>query len=458
MSELVGPRRGEGFWRTLSSLRLTLVLFLLLAAASVIGTLVPQNLPYEEYLRMYGSVAARLLDLMGMTDLFHSWWFLGLLGALVVHITACSLKRLPATWKALKAPQRPLSDNLFRSLPVRRVLEGDDVPHLVDSLRAELLQGGWKAREEKLGDEVHFLAQRGRWSRLGAYVAHTGVLLVLLGAAIGFAFGFKGLMQIQEGEGLDRVQERGGKSWRKLGFEVRCEKFHVTHYPDGTPKEYRSDLVFLKDGKVVLEGPLRVNHPMSFEGYVFYQASYGANARITLEARQDSSVPPRQFKMEPGDTVALDPQGRVIVRFLRYESDLQGRGPAVLLSHLKPEGPPITGWVFQRDSRAVLEGWHLRLLDAQETRWTGLQVKQDPGVWIVWVGCFLMMAGCAMAFLGAHRRLWVRVQARKNKVVCWVAGSSSRDLPGLERALERLCGAWQQKAGLRFRNKEGKNE
>lgn len=457
MNKSVNLGRRGGFWRSLSSLRLTLALFLLLAGASVIGTLVPQNLSPQEYLRMYGTVAARLLDLLGITDLFHSWWFLALLGVLVVNITACSLKRLPATWKALKAPQRPLSNALFRSLPVRKVMEGEKTSEMPDSLKAALVQAGWKPREEKVGEEVHFMAQKGSWSRLGAYTAHVGVLLVLLGAALGFAFGFKGFVQIGEGEGIDKVQERGGKGWRQLGFQVRCESFHIANYPDGTPKEYRSDLVFLKDGKVVLQGPLRVNHPISFGGYAFYQASYGASASVTLEAQKDSAAPPRQFIMELGDTISLDSQGRVLVRFLKYESDLQGRGPAVLLSHLKTDGPPVTGWVFQRDSKAVLEGWRLRLLEARESRWTGLQVKHDPGVWVVWVGCFLIMAGCAVAFLGSHRRLWVRLEPRKNKILCWVAGSSTRDLPGLTRAVEGLCEQWQSKAGLRLSNKEVKN-
>ncbi len=457
VSESAKSGAGERAWRSLSSLKLTLALFLLLAAASVLGTLVPQNLQDEEYLRIYGTVAARLLEALGITNLFHSWWFLALLGGLVVHLTACSLKRLPATWKALRTPQRPLSHALFHSLPVKRVLEAEKAPRLVESLKAEMLGAGWKPREERVGEGIHLLAQRGSWSRLGAYVAHTGVLLVLLGAGLGFAFGFKGFVQIQEGQEVDRVQERGGKGWRQLGFQVRCERFQVATYPDGTPREYRSDLVFLKDGKVALQGPLRVNHPLSFGGYVFYQASYGAFASVTLEARRDSAMEPRRFIMEPGDTVSLDPQGRVLVKFLKYESDLQGRGPAVLLSHLKSDGPPATGWVFQRDSKAVLEGWHLRLSEARETRWTGLQVKQDPGVWVVWVGSFLIMAGCAMAFLGAHKRLWVRLEPRKNRMLCWVAGSSTRDLPGLTRAVEELCRAWQSKAGLRFSNKEGKD-
>jgi cytochrome c biogenesis protein len=457
VSEPVDPRRGEGLWRALISLRLTLALFLILAAASVIGTLIPQNLPPEQYVRTYGAVAARIFDLLRITDLFHSAWFLSLLGALAVHITACSLKRLPATWKALKAPQRPLSDALLRSVPVKRLMEGDNSPHVVESVRAELARAGWKPSQERVGEVLHLMAQRGRWSRLGAYVAHTGVLLVLLGAAMGFAFGFKGFVQIQEGEVVDRVQERGRGTWRQLGFQVRCDRFQVTSYPDGTPKEYRSDLVFLKDGKVAMEGPLRVNHPINFGGYVFYQASYGASATVTLEARKDSSTPPRQMVMELGDTASLDPQGRVIVKLLRYESDLQGRGPAVLLTHFRPEAPPVTGWVFQRDSKAVLEGWNLRLLGARETRWTGLQVKQDPGVWVVWVGSFLIMAGCAMAFLGVHRRLWVRMEPRNKRLLCWVAASSTRDLNGLGRALDGICQAWQAKAGLGWSGKEARN-
>lgn len=455
MSGKTDSHEPAGVWRSLTSLKLTLALFLLLAGASVVGTLVPQNSTPDEYRRLYGAVAAGIFELLGITDLYHSAWFMALLGMLVVHMVACSLQRLPATWKALKTPQRPLTEALFRSLPSRRLVEGGAAPSaLLELLRTQLGRAGWKPKEAVTGDALHLMAQRGRWIRMGAYTAHLGVLVVLLGAALGFTFGFKGFVQIQEGEAIDWVQNRAGSGWRPLGFQVRCEKFHVSTYPDGTPKEYRSDLAFIQDGEVILKGALRVNHPMSFGGYVFYQASYGVSARVTLEARRDSVEPPRQLVMEPGDTTSLDPQGRVIIRLLRYEPDVQGRGPGVLLAHLRPDAPPVTGWVFQRDSRAVLEGWHLRLLEAQESRWTGLQVKQDPGVWVVWVGCFLIMGGCAMAFLGVHRRLWVRIEQRGGKTLCWIAASSNRNRPRVDRTVEALCKACQVEAGMRPRRKE----
>jgi cytochrome c biogenesis protein len=438
----VHPRKTEtqSLWGRLASLRLTLALFLILAGASILGTLIPQNRPFQEYLEIYGSVATRIFKWAGLTDVYHSLWFMGILGLLVVHLVACSLQRLPATWKSLRTPQRPLSDGLLKSLPVVKRFELEaGVEEVVEALRGSAPRFFSRFKQEKIGETLHLLSQRGRWSRMGAYVAHMGVLGVLVGATIGFAFGFKGFVQIPEGKSVELVEERGSGKMVPLGFQVKCERFHVSSYPDGTPREYRSDLVFMKDGRRELEGALRVNHPISFGGYQFYQASYGISARVTFEAQKDSAGPPLKIIMEPGDTSAIDPQGQIVVRFLRYETDLQGRGPAVLLAHLRQDGHPVAGWVFQRDGKATIGGWSLKISHVEEHRWTGIQVKRDPGVWIVWVGCGLIMVGCAMAFLGVHRRIWIKLEPGKDGTHCWIAASSNRDIEGTKRQVEMLA-------------------
>lgn len=412
--------------------------------------MIPQNQPMEEYLRIYGTVATRIFQWVGLTDVYHSPWFMVILGLLVVHLVACSLQRLPATWKSLTMPQRPLSDGLLRSLPVVRKVElRASVNEALDLLKNNNSLFGSRAREERIGQSVHLMVQRGKWSRLGAYVAHIGVLGVLLGATIGFAFGFKGFVQIPEGKTVDQVEERGTGRMISLGFKVTCQGFHISMYPDGTPKEYRSDLVFTKDGRKELEGALRVNHPISFGGYQFYQSSYGISATVTIEAEKDSVNPPRRFLMELGDTLAIDPQGQVVIKFLRYEPDLQGRGPALLIAHLRPEGHPVTGWVLQREGNAKIGGWSLRVSHVEERRWTGIQVKRDPGVWIVWIGCGLIMVGCGLAFLIVHRRIWVRLEPAKEGSHCWIGASSNRDIAGTKNQVEMLA---EELMGIGFKD------
>ena len=71
---------------------------------------------------------------------------------------------------------------------------------------------------------------------------------------------------------------------------------------------------------------------------------------------------------------------------------------------------------------------------AQERMYTGLQVAKDPGVEIVWVGCFLMVIGIYFAFFISHRRIWVRIQ--DGSVI--VGGNASKNQGGFQRAFEGL--------------------
>jgi len=46
-------------------------------------------------------------------------------------------------------------------------------------------------------------AESGRWTRIGVYIVHSSILLLLVGALIGSFFGFKANMQLDEGATSD---------------------------------------------------------------------------------------------------------------------------------------------------------------------------------------------------------------------------------------------------------------
>ncbi len=444
-------------WKGLRSVRLTIALFLILAGAAILGTLIPQNLSPEEYLRVYGAVASVLLRASGLTDLYHSGWFIGLMGMLVLNLIACSVHRFPRTWKAIRTPQRPLTDGLWRSLPIRRALRWDQgLEGTVGALREGLSRRRWSPREERRGDDVHLLAQKGRYGRLGVFVTHLGVVVILSGALVGSLFGFNGFIRVHEGEGVDVAQDQRARTHRELGFQVRCDAFRVAYYPDGTPMEFRSDLSFLEGGKVVSQGPLRVNHPIEHRGFVFYQSSYGSTVKVTLEAANSSGGGTRRVQTEVGQTLSLAPG--VNVQAVRYEAMAGGRGPALLIAVARPGQHPLLGWLIKGGAAQPVDGWTLSLLDASERSWTGLQVKRDPGVWVVWVGCTLVLLGCTMAFSMPHRAIWIRLRETHEGTLCHLAASTSKGRPGLEKAVDGLCQSLAQRAGVHMTDGEKVNE
>jgi cytochrome c biogenesis protein len=435
----------------LRSVRLTISLFLVLAGSAILGTLIPQNIAPTTYRALYGEFAARLLEVLGMTDLYHSGWFIALLVLLTLNLIACSLHRFPKTWKLLRSRQPPLTDRLAKTLPFLQTYEVQGEPHgILDMIRKRLRRRGWSVREERIGEALHLMAQRGRYGKLGVFVTHLGVMVILLGGLLTFSLGFKGYVQIEEGESVARVQERGRGIWRDLGFKVRCDQFQATFYPDGTPKEYRSDLSFLEDGKVVIRGPLRVNHPLRFQGFAFFQSSYGVTSSLTLEASENSGVPPQRIKLELGETAQLDTRKNLDIRPLRYEINHEGEGPAVLLAILRPGMHPLGGWLILNGEPLSFMGWRIKLVEADERQWTGLQVKKDPGVIPVWVGCGLVLVGCIMAFFIIQRRIWIRIGEAGGQVICVLGATSQKGRQVMAERTQELLGELENSGRVRL--------
>jgi len=92
-----------GFFR---SLKLTIFLLIVLAITSIAGTVIQQQASAQEYISEYGESGYRIIKALMLNDMYHSWWFLILLGLLIVNIVVCSLDRLPRSWRFLTHPEK----------------------------------------------------------------------------------------------------------------------------------------------------------------------------------------------------------------------------------------------------------------------------------------------------------------------------------------------------------------
>jgi cytochrome c biogenesis protein len=160
-------------------------------------------------------------------------------------------------------------------------------------------------RETAQGDFLY--GEKGRFSHFGVYLIHLSILIIIGGAVIGSLFGFDAYVQVTEGDAVDTIQLKGDRGAKKLNFTLRCDRFSVDFYEDGAPKEYRSDLTFLKNDSIAYRGSLLVNHPITFEGLRFYQASYGTvpDGKVTLSFRKGSGGTGQSTKVSSGDVFDL---------------------------------------------------------------------------------------------------------------------------------------------------------
>jgi len=443
----LSTEKEKGFFASLreglSSVRLTIPLLIVLAVASIFGTLIPQNGTPEEYLRIYKFSTYKILRILGFLDMYHAGWFIFLLALLSLNLVVCSLKRWPSVrrffsqaeikpgegqWRAL-APGRKFS----LSLPAK------------DSL-AKIQDGIWQAfaRPRVLQDQGtwYLFAEKGKLSRLGFYCIHLSILIILLGGMIGSFFGFRGYVNIVEGETADRVFLRSGQQVQPLGFKVKLDQFSVSFYPTGAPREFKSTVTILEGERKILTEPILVNHPLTYKGISLYQSSYGVDSveKVVLEVVERASRRGFTLSAQPGVRVAIpgSPNALLLNHFI---PDLRGMGPAFQGVLLEGERPVENLLILQSHPEFVHQKpgrFEFRVRELQPKYYSGLQVNRDPGVRVVWVGCFLMMAGFYMTFFMSHRRIWVRMVEKEGETLVEVAGSSHRNRADFESELDRV--------------------
>lgn len=431
----------------LASLKLTVSIFLILAVCSIVGTLFPQGLTSEEIEGRFSPAVAWAIDTFGLADLYRTGWFRMLLLLLCVNLVICSVQRLPKTLKILRHKEDHVDPAKLARFSMSREISVE-----ISWQQAEPVLSGFLAEQfrsvEKMPETQAFAAtaEKGRVSALMVYMVHLSVLVILFGALLGSIFGFKGFMELNEGESSEEVVLYKGNKAVKLPFQVRCDRFSMSYYDNGMPREYRSDLAVIENGQDVHKQSIVVNDPMTYEGVTFYQASYGTTlkqAEIELQDRDSGTackltLPFRQMVQIPGTKNSL--------QVIEYRKELGRMGAAMAVALFREgEDHPSGSWILIDKPEFhgnKVQNYQIRVVGTEQSNYTGLQVKRDPGVWFVWFGFTVMLIGIGMTFYMSHRRIWVWCGpssggAQASKII--VAGRSNKNPLAFEREFNELC-------------------
>ncbi|MEI6825771.1 MAG: cytochrome c biogenesis protein ResB [Desulfuromonadales bacterium] len=437
----------HSLWDFFCSLKLTMFLLISLAVISIIGTVIPQGIPPEEYLAQISPAKITLYKALGFFDMYHSWWFILLLYLLTVNLIACSFKRLPHIWKIISQPATILSSGLEQSLANVATIHTAAAPAVVKERLTAFLTAEYSTPVVSEVDGAwHLFAQKTPWCRLSVYVVHLSIIVIFIGSIIGSLFGFKGYVNILEGESISKVMTRSEKEI-DLGYSVRLEQFSMAKYPSGAPKEFKSILTVLENGKPVPDYKnvrVIVNDPLSYKGITFYQSSYGNAGNYFLTLTDLDGKNPVPVTVSGQSSVNL-PDGSSL-HVLEATKDVSPfvaglSGPAAQVELHTASGKAEKFVVYANHPELNIKhaqehgtGPVIHYRGAEERMYTGLQVAKDPGVEIVWVGCFLMVIGIYIAFFMSHRRIWVRIQDG----AVTVGGNTSKNPGAFQKAFEGL--------------------
>jgi len=440
------------------SLKLTISLLILLAILSIIGTLITQKATPSEYIQRYGIGLYEVLNFFNLFDMYHSWWFSAILVFLMINLVTCSLHRFPGVWKQIshKPTSGGLEDSMLKALPYVEKVRAPNLPEAKaeENIRSYLKKWFGNPRWMETESAVTLYSEKGRFSRLGVYITHLSLLIILIGGLIGSQFGFKGFVNILEGETVDQIYERGesGEIPRPISFSVRCDDFNITYYDlpgrkEKNVKEYTSIITILDNGKEVLKKSVRVNHPLHYKGLAFYQSNYGAIHDVTFGIQWRGKKEKTVFQVMEGNTGPI-PNSNNLIRVLKAEHQVHSFGEGVQVVLFKPNQEPRPFWLlknFPKFDEQRKDEFILTFEGFTEKEYTGLQVTKDPGVWVVWIGCGLMIFGLIVSFFFSHQRVWVRIPKSPGEEIV-LAGSTNKNRMGFEKTFSQLVDGVRKKS------------
>ncbi|MFZ0479403.1 MAG: cytochrome c biogenesis protein ResB [Terriglobales bacterium] len=474
-------------WQTASSIKTGVVLLILVVILAAAGTIILQRPMTEpdDMQRAYSPQVLHLLDATGLTDVFHAWWFIGLMILVSLSIIAASIDRFPNAWRYYSRPYKYPDSSFRRALhPQKSIAIVDEESGLVAAERALHAMG---LKPERVVREDHFgiFAERHRMSEMAVYIVHASLLLIFIGWITDGVFGWKGSINLNEGQTSNVIELRNGGT-RTLPFAIRCDSTGQENYKDGTPKKWWSKLAVVADGRDVKTKEIVVNDPLVYNGVRFYQSGFGATGKVdelvitakpnaafdasakgksgqssatANSADSNNSNDPKEIAFTLGDTADLDAD--TTVQFAEFFSDYavrdgqvykrsneMGSPAAHLIVKAKSSGKSFDVWFPQLDEVAdnSKAPYLLEPKDLKMGHFTGLEVSHEPGQWGVWSGVVLLGVGLAFVFYVIHMRFWaVPVRDERTGLYSlWIGGSANRNRDAFEQRFEELVAALEK--------------
>jgi cytochrome c biogenesis protein len=307
----------------LSSMRFAISLLTLICIASVIGTVVKQHEPFNNYVNQFGPFWADVFGAVGLYTVYSAWWFLLILAFLVVSTSLCIARNTPKIMADLKAYKENVREQSLQAFHHKaQGVVAESRAAALDRVAALLGQGGWKAKVQERPNGTMVAARKGSANKIGYLAAHSSIVLICLGGLFDGDLVVRAQMWLQDkssyaGGGLisevpaeHRLSPRnptyranllvpeGGRAGtailsmpdgvvlQDLPFDIELKRFIVDYYETGMPKLFASEVVIHdRETGEAREARIEVNHPAFHRGVAIYQSSFDdGGSRLKLRA------------------------------------------------------------------------------------------------------------------------------------------------------------------------------
>jgi len=424
----------------LGNLRLAIILLLFIALISSLGTIIEQEKTISFYETNYpisnsiaGFINSDFILFFGLDHVYTANWFLTLLFLFGGSLLSCTLSRqipslkLARLWKFFK------SENKTNKMGISFTLSNGSLSqfsYLLRQRQYNVIQQG-----------SYIYAYKGLVGKIGPILVHLSIICILIGSVLGSLTGFMLQELIPKGElfHLQNIISSGSLSYIPQNFEGYISDFNIAYNDQGMVDQFYSEIDILdNDLQIKKEKTIFVNEPLRYSGVTFYQTDWSiVSLKFTLNNRDNFEVFLREVNGESNSrfwigSLESEAKSKILIvlqdltgKYLLYDSEKKLLGQSEI------------------GHKIFFNGNHLRLNKILPS--TGLQIKSDPGIPLVYTGFFFLIF-CVLISYSSYFQIWI--VKKQNKV--YVYGDTNRAIYFFEKSILEIINSLQSDS-LRFK-------
>lgn len=405
----------QNIFRTLADLRFSIFILLWISGCSIIGTVIEQDQSIETYKMNYplnnpvfGFLSWDVIFKLGFDHVYKTWWFLSLIFLFGCSLTLCSILQQLPSLKIARRCQFFRTTNAFYRLKIFTILNKFSFNKILSRLKKE--------QYSIFHQKNMVYCYKGLIGRIAPIIVHFSMILILLGTIFGSLFGFKAQEIVPKTENfhIQNILATGPLTIISQS-SARVNDFWITYTPAKTISQFYSDISILDiQGNETKRKTIYVNSPLVQKGVYYYQTDWNLiGLRISNAKQQIIEYP----------LINIFGNSNKIWFTWISNSRTPQNGSLAIIDNLE-------GYCSIYNSQGQFIG-NLELNESNNLQQsltlfeiissTGLQIKIDPGIPMIYSGFFFLMLSTLISYI-TYSQVWLIRQNNK----LFIGGNTNR--------------------------------
>jgi|TARA_B110000238_G_C16089151_1_gene423003 cytochrome c biogenesis protein len=405
----------QRFFRSLADLRFAITILLIIASFSIIGTVIEQDQSIETYKlnypltnRVFGFLSWDIILKFGLDHVYKTWWFITFIILFGVSLLTCTiLQQLPSLTISRRC-QFFRRTQQFQRLKISTKLQDYNFQKFLFKI---------KQTQYSIFQQKNILyAYKGLIGRIAPIIVHFSMILILLGTVVGAVNGFKAQEIVPKTETF-HIQNilSNGQFTSIPKVSTRINDFWITYTKQTTINQFYSDISILNiEGNEIERKTIFVNSPARYRGINYYQTDWNL---IGLRIKDDQSQLLQYPLINLGNS-----QNKIWITWIPNNLELK-QGIILLIDNLQGYCSIYNEFGQFLGNLEINETFNsnfpITLVDILSS--TGLQIKTDPGIPLIYTGFFFLMLSTLISYI-TYSQIWV---IKDNKKM-FIGGNTSR--------------------------------